>query len=370
MRILIVGAGIAGLALARALAQRGLAADLVERQSGEPEGGTGLYLPGNAARALGGLGLLPQVLAKAAPIREQRFLDARGRPLNVTRTETVWRDCGPCLALPRYDLQAMLLAVAPATNIRFATAVTDVRVSQTACEVAFDDGTAASYDLVVGADGIHSAVRQAVFTAEPPAYVGNVSWRFITENAAGLDCWTVMLGGSRTLLAIPVGGSKAYVYADTTVAAGDVDAFSPRSPLASLFAGFGAPVYPLLEGMPADATVHFGRIEQVQLPGWINGRVVLIGDAAHASSPSMAEGAGLALEDALVLADLLAGERDVERALAAWEARRRSRVEWVHKQCRARDKLRALPGLARSAILRLFGATLYRRAYHPLLQPI
>jgi 2-polyprenyl-6-methoxyphenol hydroxylase-like FAD-dependent oxidoreductase len=94
------------------------------------------------------------------------------------------------------------------------------------------------------------------------------------------------------------------------------------------------------------------------------GCVVLIGDAAHASSPSMAEGAGMALEDALVLAETLATEKDVD------EARRRSRIEWVQKQCQARDRLRALPSLARSTIVRVLGRAVYRRSYGPLLQPI
>src|SRR5215475_9258475 len=101
MRILIVGAGIAGLALAKALAQRGLTADLIERHAGQPSAGAGLYLPGNAGRALSELGVLSKVSAIAVPIHAQRFLDARGRQLSVTQTEEVWAECGPCLALPR-----------------------------------------------------------------------------------------------------------------------------------------------------------------------------------------------------------------------------------------------------------------------------
>ena len=127
---------------------------------------------------------------------------------------------------------------------------------------------------------------------------------------------------------------------------------------------------PLIENLPASSEVHFGRIEQVRRAEWVKGRVVLIGDAAHASSPSMAEGGGMALEDALVLAETIAAEPSLDTALAAYEARRRPRVEWVQAQCEARDRMRTLPALARSAIVKLLGQTLYRRSYTPLLKPI
>ena len=370
MRILIVGGGVAGFALAKALDLRGITADLVERQTGQPVGGTGLYLPGNATRAAGELGLLPEVSQRAAPIRMQKILDTRGRQLNVVETEPVWRECGPCVALPRNDFQAILQNSLQLTNVRFGAPVADIGQSATGCEVKFADGTIENYDIVVGADGVNSTVRRTVFSKEPPGYVGNVCWRFITRNSVGIDCWTAMLGDGRTLLAIPVGQSDVYVYADMAVAANAVEGFSDQSPLASLFAGFSAPVFPLIESLSRDANVHFGRIEQVQMTSWVNGRVILIGDAAHASSPSMAEGAGMALEDALVLADALAAESNVEAALAAYSLRRRPRVEWVQKQCAARDKMRSLPGFVRIPVLKLLGSAMYKRSYAPLLEPI
>jgi 2-polyprenyl-6-methoxyphenol hydroxylase-like FAD-dependent oxidoreductase len=370
MRILIVGGGIAGFALAKALELRGVTVDLVERQTGQPTGGTGLYLPGNATRAGGELGLLPQVFQRSAPIRMQKILDSRGRQLNVVETEAVWRDCGPCVALPRNDFQAILQGSLQRTNARFGMPVADIRQSITACEVEFADGTIETYDLVVGADGVNSTVRQTVFSKEPSAYVGNVCWRFITSNSAGIDCWTAMLGNGRTLLAIPVSKSNVYVYADMAVASNAIERFSDQSPLTALFAGFGAPVFPLIEALSGDTKIHFGRIEQVQLTSWVNGRVVLIGDAAHASSPSMAEGAGMALEDAIVLAETLVVESSFGAALTTYSLRRRPRIEWVQKQCAARDKMRSLPTLARIPVVKLLGSAMYKRSYAPLLEPI
>ena len=370
MRILVVGGGIAGLALARALEQHGMVAELVERQADPALKGAGLYLLGNATRALGGLGVLADVAAQAAPIETQRLFDSRGRLLKTIRTQDVWRDCGPCLCLPRTVLHAILRAALVKTEVSFGKAVADIHPSQDGCDVTFDDGTQRRYDLVVGADGVASTVRRSLFPADTPDYLGTVCWRTITENTAGIEGWTTMLGNGGTLGAIPVNATHIYVYADIRAGRAAVGDYSARTALPPLFAEYGAPVFPLIEALPDDAEVHYGRIEQMTMAQWHRGRVLLIGDAAHASSPSMAEGAGMALEDALVLAEALAAEANLDTALAAYTARRRPRVDWVQAQCTARDRMRTLPGPARNAVVRLFSRRLYRRGYKPLLAPI
>src|SRR5690606_22509311 len=301
------------------------------------------------------LGLLDSVRAEAVPIHTQRILDSRGRPLSITRTPEFWDECGPCLSLPRARLYGILRHSLNHSEIRFGVSVVDIRQTGGPCEVTFSDGTNAVYDFVVGADGIHSSVRERVFPDAKPAYVGNVCWRFITPNTAGIDGWTVMLGSGLTLLAIPVSERDVYVYADMAVAGSEARAGIRDVSLITLFEGFAAPVFPLGAEMPGSTQVHFGSIEQVVMDEWVRGRVVLIGDAAHASSPSMAEGAGMAMEDALVLAETLADAASPDAALAAYSQRRRPRVDWVQKQCMARDKMRTLPPIARARVLTLFG---------------
>ncbi|WP_460139642.1 FAD-dependent monooxygenase [Pseudomonas sp. S2_E01] len=367
MRILIVGGGIAGFAMARALELKGFTPELVERRLDESPGGMGFYLPGNAGRALARLGLLDSVRRAAALIKTQRIMDQRGRLLTVTDTEDFWRDCGPCLSLPRDALHTILRGALERTNTRFGVSITGITPATDACEVAFSDHTTATYDLVIGADGIDSTVRRMIFPAIQPSFVGNVCWRFITQNTTGIEGWTAMLGKGRTLLAIPVSGEQVYVYADMAVAEDEFDRVRHAS-LQSLFGDFAGPLFPLLADTRQDT--HFGSIQQVVMPHWYRGRAVLIGDAAHASSPSMAEGAGMAIEDAWVMADAIATHQDLDAALQAYSARRQPRVDWVQKQCVARDKMRTLPVPARNLILKLLGDKLYKRSYMPLLASV
>ncbi|WP_206077424.1 FAD-dependent monooxygenase [Massilia sp. HP4] len=369
-KILIVGGGIAGLSLGLALEQRGIAADVVERLAAPSPSGTGLYLPGNATRAIASLGLLDRVRANAAAVPSQAILDRRGWRLTETITSDVWARCGPCLSLPHARLHAILGAAFGESRVRHDVSVAAIDQSSGLCEVAFTDGRSAFYDLVVGADGIHSGVRRIVRPDVRPQYGRQVCWRFITHNVTAIEGWTAMLGNGATLLGIPVSDTQAYVYADLTLPAGaDPESFRHAS-LPELFHAFAAPLHRLLERSQHDeARVHFGRLGQVDMDDWVQGRVVFIGDAAHAASPNMAQGAALALEDALVLAEVLAAGQDLDPALAVYSERRRHRVRWVQRQCATRDKMRALPALARAAIFGMFGDRLYRRSYAPLLAP-
>jgi len=369
-KILIVGGGIAGLSLGLALRQRGIAADVVERLAAPSPSGAGLYVLGNATRALASLGLLDEVRASAVAVHSQAILDQRGRRLTATRTADVWGHCGPCLSLPHARLHAILGDEFGQFRVRRDVSVAAIDQSSGLCEVSFTDGRSAIYDLVVGADGIQSGVRRIVRPDIAPHYGRQICWRFITTNVAGIDGWTAMLGNGSTLLAIPVSDSHAYVYADLTlVANADPEPYRHAS-LPELFQAFTAPVYRLLEqGRQEGAPVHFGRLGGVAMQAYVQGRVVFIGDAAHAASPNMAQGAALAIEDALVLADVLAAATDLDTALAAYTKRRQPRVRWVQRQCAARDKMRALPALARAAIFGLWGDSLYRRSYAPLVTP-
>jgi FAD-dependent urate hydroxylase len=362
-RVLIVGAGIAGLATARALARAGLAPQLVEREPASPDAGTGIYLPGNAVRALRALGLDAEVAERAVEIPRQRFLDHRGRLLADVDVSQLWAGVAPCLALHRAELHDALREGAGRAPIR--VGVTLDRLAQRDGKVAaeFSDGTRDEYDLVVGADGIHSTVRRLAFGDAPARPLGQLAWRLVAPCPPEVTTWSVMLGRRTAFLMLPIGHGRAYCYCDV-----DADPGADRSPerLPELLSEFAEPAQAILESI-GDVHVHVSAIEEVPLDSWVRGHVVLVGDGAHATSPNMAEGAAMALEDALALAECLAEVAPIPRALAAFESRRRPRTDWVRAQTHRRDRTRKLPPAARNLILRTIGPRIFRSNYAPLL---
>lgn len=360
-RVLVVGGGIAGLATARALLSHGIEPDVVERGDSWPHPGAGVYLPGNAVQALSALGLQDRFLGRAFRITRQRFLDQRGRVLLEVDLSAVWAATGPCAAMSHSGLHELLRDGIP---VRTGTTVTELIEQGPQVHAIFDDGSTGDYDLVVGADGIRSWVRTVVFGGRPPRYLAQASWRFVVDHAGDVASWTVRLGAGKTFLTIPLGDGRIYCYADVSApAAVDPTAGDPDK-LAELYDEFAEPVPSIVHGLLATRDpIHFSPIQEVIQTPWVRGRVVLVGDAAHAMSPNMAEGVGMALEDALVLAQTMAAERP----LHAYEARRRPRVTFVQTQTHRRDRTRNLPSIVRDASLRLAGQRIFRSNYRGLL---
>jgi 2-polyprenyl-6-methoxyphenol hydroxylase-like FAD-dependent oxidoreductase len=368
-RILVVGAGVAGLSLARALRARGLEAELVERSVDWPVAGAGIYIPGNGLRALRQLGLGEEVEAAAAVVARRRLLDDSGRLLIDFDEAGLWHDVAPPLALHRRELHDILLRGAAGTPIRLGTTITAIVDRATEVHVELNDGSTGSYDLVVGADGTHSSVRTMVFGGPAPRLVGQAGWRFVVEGHPEIAGWKAWLGRDRGFLALAIGRDRVYGYVDVR----SRDAADPTdgdpSRLVPLFASFAEPVPTILGQALRTAELYFAPVEEVNPLTWSKGRVVLVGDASHASSPNMAEGASMAMEDALVLAESLATNPDVPAALEAYRARRAERVGHVQATTHRRDRLRYRHPLVRRAIMGVAGHRVFRAHYHPLLAP-
>jgi 2-polyprenyl-6-methoxyphenol hydroxylase-like FAD-dependent oxidoreductase len=367
LRTLIVGAGIAGLGTARALRQRGFAADVIERDAAWAHIGAGIYLPGNAARALHALGLESAVAEQAALIPRQRFCDHRGSVLAEVDVRALWGEVGPCLALHRRDLHAVLATHSHPVPVRMGRSVRALSQHDDTVTVEFDDGSVGRYDLVIGADGIHSTVRRLLFGADTIRPVGQVAWRFVTACPAEVTTWSVQLGRGVAFLAMPIGGGRVYCYADTSADSNPQPGDNVLGRLADLLAEFSPPVPSILASLRPAEAVHVAPIEEVVLGQWSSGSVLLVGDAAHATSPNMAEGAAMALEDGLVLAECLASEGGVAQALTAFQARRRPRTRWVRAQTHRRDRTRNLPRVVRNIVLRRWGSKIVHANYRPLL---
>jgi 2-polyprenyl-6-methoxyphenol hydroxylase-like FAD-dependent oxidoreductase len=359
-RVLVVGGGIAGLATARALLRQGIEPEVVERAAAWSHPGAGMYLPANAVRALGALGLEAELRDRAHEITHQRFLDHRGRVLLDVDLSAIWGATGPCVAISHRNLHEILRQ---GIAVRLGTTINELHGDGPLVDAAFENGGTGSYDLAVGADGARSWVRAAVFGGGAPRFVGQASWRFVIDGFPEVTAWTVRLGRGRAFLTIPLGGGRIYCYADVNAAAPSDPTAGDPARLGELFGGFAQPVPTILkERLPAGGRPYFSPIEEVVHERWVRGQVVLVGDAAHAMSPNMAEGAGMALEDAIVLAETIAAGRPLEE----FEARRQPRVAFVQTQTHQRDRTRNLPAIARNAALRLAGQRIFRGNYSRL----
>lgn len=366
LRILVVGAGIAGLAAARGLRIAGFRPEVVEALPATVVPGAGIHLPGNASRALRLLGLDVPLRPLGDLIFRQVFLDTRGRQLFEMDVAALWAGVGESRALSRADLQQVLLT-GVGGEVRFETEVRDVQIVEGAAKVEFSTGGISEYDLVVAADGRRSTIRDKVGLGGPATPTGQIVYRSVVTGGPPITDWTALLGRRSSFVAMPMGGRRIYCYADETAP----DTPSPEEPLErlrELFGSFGGPVPAILDRMEK---VQVARTDEVVLPTWTQGPVVLVGDAAHATAPTLAQGAAMSFEDGYVLGqELKKAVTDIPAALRAYEERRRPRCSEVRERTRERDRARDVPPALRDPMLRRRGARIFTDHYRALVSAV
>ena len=366
LRILVVGAGISGLAAARGLRVAGFRPDVVEELPASMLPGAGIYLPGNASRAMRQLGLDAPLRPLGDLIFRQVFQDSSGHELFEMDVAALWAGVGESRALSRADLQQVLLT-GVGGEVRYDTAVRDLAIVDGAAKVEFSNGGVAEYDLVVGADGRRSTIREKAGLGGPAIPTGQIVYRSVVSGGPALSDWTALLGHRSQFVAMPMGGRRLYCYADETVEPGVANPPDPRERLRELFGDFGGCVPAILDAVEK---VQVARTDEVRLDSWSAGPVLLVGDAAHATAPSLAQGAAMALEDAVVLGEVLkASGGDVPGALRAYEQRRRSRCEQVREHTHERDSTRDVPPGQRDPMLRERGQRIFTDQYRRLVEP-
>jgi len=333
VRRLVVGGGIGGLTLGAALHRRGIGADIVEQAPAFRPVGAGIVLAANAMRVLAELGLAEALGARGRRIARGHLTTARGALLGSIDFGALGERVGHGVAIHRAALHGAL-ADANAGQMLIAGARPE-RIEAVAggYRVRLSDGHEARYEGVVGADGIRSQVRETLFAGSRYRYSGYTCWRFVLDSDLGIDEMYEMWGRGRRFGIVPIGEGKLYCFATLNAAEGDpamaslsVDGFR------LLYAEFGGPVPEILEALDESTPLIHGDIGEVYAPEWSVGRAALLGDAAHAMTPNMGQGACMAIEDAAVLGEEVARAGDLQAAFRAYERRRRPRVDRIQRE--------------------------------------
>ncbi|MEV7010484.1 FAD-dependent oxidoreductase [Streptosporangium sp. NPDC051022] len=320
-RAVVIGAGIGGLTAAVALQRRGWDVTVCERAPSLEPVGSGLAVAANALKALDTLGIGDEIRGLSAVQGEAGIRRPDGRWLMKTTEEATSARYGDSVVLlRRADLvDALSARLAPGT-VRLNTEVRGADPGSG--RVTTGDGDLEA-DLVVAADGIHSPTRAALFPDHPgPRYSGVTSWRVLVPGGGVPGQTSESWGAGRVFGVMPLAGGLAYCYGTDTVPAGGGEG-DQRAELLRLFGGWHSPIPELLAAAsPADVLRNDVHHLATPLPAMHRGRIALLGDAAHAMTPNMGQGACQAIEDAVVLAHL-ADRRD---GLAAYTAARLART--------------------------------------------
>ena len=363
--ISIIGAGIAGLATATALAQKGARVRVFEQAAGLGEVGAGLQISPNGVAVLEGLGLRAAAAAlantpEAVVLRDYRGAEVVRLPMGASAVARYGR---PYWQFHRADLLAVLAQGARAAGVELVFDHRLAALSQNGARVIadFESGAQVEADALIGADGVRAVVRGLALQGQPAAFTGQVAWRGLVaaerlpeglfENAA-----QVFMGKGRHFVAYPLRGGSLINFVAVEERAGWAEEGwnIPDTPenLRHAFKGFAPPVQALLEQV--EETFLWGLFNHPVLPRWSAGRIGLVGDACHPMLPFLAQGAGMGLEDAYMLAREMEAN-GIEKGLQAYETTCKPRATRVQQ------------GAARNAWSYHLRNPLFRGAAHRLL---
>jgi len=334
-KVLVVGGGVAGMAAAMRLREQDVAVDLIDIDPNWGVYGTGITLSVLTLRALCDLGLADEIMAKGNCYDSFVLCSQAGDVLAKMASPRLYAPHVPAEGgILRPVLHAIMKSrvLAAGAEVRAGLNMTELSQDGAGVDVLFSDGTRSRYDLVIGADGLFSKTRSMILPDAPlPRFTGQACWRALFDIPAGWDCGRMFLGDRVKLGFTLCSPDKMYLYLLEHV---------PDNPwrekaqlpglLRQLMEGFGGEVARLRDTINEDTPILYRPLESVLLTDrWSVGRVVLIGDAVHATTPHLGAGAGAAIEDAIVLCDELAGGQSVAQALADFERRRIPRASLV-----------------------------------------
>jgi 2-polyprenyl-6-methoxyphenol hydroxylase-like FAD-dependent oxidoreductase len=335
-KVLIVGGGISGFSSAIALHQQGVDVEIVELQKEWTIYHVGIIVQSNFVRALAQLGVGKEAVASGYSYKGWRFLDNDGNELGRNEgVSTAGAEFPADLGLARPALHHVLLNRVQQLGVPLRQGVTfdQIQHSDSGAKVSFTDGTSGEYDLVVGADGAYSKLRDLIFDGRyKPTFTGQGVWRYNLPRPPDLEYAEAYIGDpSRSIGTVPLTNDTMYIFISVA------EPGNPRFPVDSLAAemrkrldGYGRRLSEIASQIVDPRLVVYRPLEVCVLPSpWYKDRMLLIGDAAHSTTPHLGQGAAMAVEDAVVLAEEYAKAGTIEERLQRFMNRRFARAKYV-----------------------------------------
>lgn len=335
-KALIVGAGTAGMSAAITLRRIGVEVDMIDINPNWGALGAGLTITGPTLRALHQLGVYADMEEEAYVGEGIQVCNTLGEPLRTLDTpmpaDCPTRGSGGIMRPTLHGILARHVKAAGAP-IRLGLSVEALEQDDAGVNVTFSDGSQGRYDIVLGADGVFSRVRGLIMPDAPkPEYTGQSCWRLFLERPASIQRRTYFLGGPYKVGFSPVSATHMYLFLLERTPQVFIEPANFHSELAKRLENYGGVLAEVRDalGEQDNAAINFRPLEIFSLPApWYRGRVLLIGDSAHPTTPQLASGAGMGIEDALVLAEELLRADSVEQVFARFMERREARCRLV-----------------------------------------
>ncbi|MGI4878801.1 MAG: FAD-dependent oxidoreductase [Janthinobacterium lividum] len=331
--ILIIGGGIGGLTAAIALRAAGHRVTVIERDPTWSVYGVGIIQQGNVIRAMTELGVIDDYLAAGVGFDKVAVHAPNGMLVAQVPSPRLVESYPANLGISRKALHEVLgrRTKAAGAEVRLGVSIKSLDDDGAGVNVTFADGSSERFDIVIGADGLYSETRKHLLPDAPePEFTGQAVWRYNVPRPEGLDALHVYNGRIGAGL-VPISETLMYVYVTTP------EPGNPRYPREGLAAamrakleGHAPDIRALADSIVDDDSVVYRPLETILVTGpWHKGRVVLLGDAVHATTPHLGQGAGMAIEDSLVLADEIGRHDTPEAAFAAYHDRRFDRCQYI-----------------------------------------
>lgn len=335
-RVIIVGGGIGGLCAALSLRRIGLDVVVYEQAPELLALGAGLTIWANAIKALRKLGVAGAVIEAGAKIERGELRTSHGRVLSRTEQGELEERFGePTIAIHRATLHEILLAALPREAVHLNAKCLGFEENESSVTARFSNGEKESAQLLVGADGIHSVVRAQLFPEVKLRYSGYTSWRGVVEtrDEAALGTTVESWGCGQRFGIVRVDRERVYWFSTANATSGlKLSPAESKRYLLEHFKDWHHPVKLLIESTPAEKILHNDIYDIAPLKSWCRGRVALLGDSVHPTTPNMGQGACMAIESSLALARCLREEDGIEEALGRYERGRRERTAWITNQ--------------------------------------